>query len=147
MISSAILKEKTSAVKTKLLDITDDSTFWTSLLTGKKNAAARKSFLQNMESNLANMKRQVFGDCYDNEGSSECKKWQETGIVITQIHFVNLHLHSIIAYASENVKDKGMVKSLMERVHDLGGTYLKLLYASLDQLNKVHVAPIVAPTF
>merc|ERR1712232_432845 len=148
MISKAILKDKMQHIKDKLLDYTDDSNFWLSVLSGASHHSDRKDYLRTFESQLNGIKREVFYQCWDNKDKGEdCQKWTDTGIIVTQIYFAHLHLQTIAHDAAENVHDHEVLHGLVNRWKQYGGEYVSHLTASQAAFKKYRLAHLKPPKF
>merc|ERR1712125_262557 len=148
MISSAILKEKMKDIKDKLLDLTDDSKLWLSLLSGKSHQSDRRNYLRSFESSLDGIKRQVFHDCWDSRDKGvNCYKWMDTGIIVTQIYFAHLHLQTIAHTAAEYVHDHSVKNELVSHWKQMGHDYVSHLTASQGVFKKHRLKKLSPPTF
>jgi len=106
------------------------------------NTEMRKVYLQNFQTNLNNVKRQIFNSCYDDQSQASCKDWRKSGSIIHEVVFVAAHLSSIIANANLYAGNIAMVVRFTRQIRDLGSKYLDLLDQSHSAYSSHRLASI-----
>jgi hypothetical protein len=128
VVRKEIMHDNLRDVQGTLMDIMDGSNFWSQALAN--DTEMRKVYMQNLQTDLNNIKRQIFNSCYDSPSSGSCKNWRNSGSIIHETVFVATHLSSMIANANLYAGNVNTVRSFTSRVRDLGGKYLNLLEES-----------------
>merc|ERR1719183_2797459 len=141
---------KQNNIQVKMADVQDlvlslaEELLWTPDLLAAGNEDVETSYLLTVQHDLATNARLVFGDCYDNPDSDDCKAWQEAGTVFPAVEFAQLHVavFTSLAQMSHMTASPTWMTLVKNQMLAVGERYYDLLSASYEAYKTHRLAMI-----